>query len=243
MKVNQTLAIVVAMAGIPAAALAGPVPVGFPGEEPPSGGGYNPRTPPMRGVVANDIASIGLKMYDGANNAVSVNLNGEVSVPRGPSFTNIGANRNGGGQIQASWDEVVQNNVVYINTIIRSSDGAQFMPPTAMVNGQAAFFWNWRFGMSNNVDFYNYVTNVTVVSARAYFSDNGGLSFFGFNNIAGGLNSSNWNPGCDPGQLLASIGDGTNFVFLQYQILIVPAPAGAGALAAFGLFAARRRRR
>ena len=191
---------------------------------------YQPQvqTVTVGGVMPNDTASMSLWMIDASDNSVSINMGGEFSVTRGPVFTNIGTNRNGGGQIQASWDEVVQGNNVFINVIFRTSDGSMFMPPTATVNGQPAFFWTWHFGVADPVNYQPWVDSVNLLSARIFFSDNGGQSFNSFSNISG-LGSS-FMSGMDGGNYLASIGDGTNYIMLQYQIQPVPAPAGVGAV-------------
>lgn len=205
-----------------------------------------PGTPPIQtvttgGVMQGDTASMSLVMIDANDNSVTVNMGGEFSVGRGPVFTSIGANRNGGGNILASWDEVIQGSNVYINAVFRTSDGSMFMPPTATVNGQPAFFWTWHFGSANPVSYQPWVTSVNLLSARIFFSDNSGQSFNSFSNIAG-LGGS-FLSGQDNGNYLASIGDGTNYIMLQYQIQPVPAPAGVGAVLGGALLLARRRRR
>jgi hypothetical protein len=208
-----------------------------------SGRGYNGRTgAPIRGVVAGDIASMCMVMMDGSGHATSINASGECNVQRGSTFTDLGQSRNGNGHILATWDEVVSGNLVYVNAIYKTSDGSQFMPVTAMVNGQPAYFWTWRMGMQDPVNFQPFVTSVTLNAARVYFSDTGGQSFTSSTDITSNLNT-NWNPGRDPGLTLASIGDGTNFMLLSYQITVVPAPAGLGAMAGASLLALRRRRR
>jgi hypothetical protein len=85
------------------------------------------------------------------------------------------------------------------------------------------------------------MTAVNLLSARIFFSDNGGQSFNSFNNIAG-LGGS-FLPGRDNGNYLATIGDGTNYIMLQYQIQPVPAPAGLAAVVGGAMLIARRRRR
>ncbi len=207
----------------------------------PTGGGYAPRGG-TTGVLPNDVASMSLVMIDGNDHSVSVNMGGEALVQRGATFTNIGANRNGGGAVMASWDEVVTGNNVYINAIFKSADGSMLLPPTSTVNGQPAFFWSWHMGVTNPVNYLGWVTQVGLTSARIYFSADGGQSFTGNADISAGLGGSFMN-GRDNGQYLASIGDGTNYVMLRYQIQVVPAPAGAAALGAAGLLVARRRRR
>ncbi|HYE61563.1 MAG TPA: hypothetical protein VD997_06180 [Phycisphaerales bacterium] len=203
-------------------------------------GGYGPRAA-SRAVLAGDAASMSLVMIDANDNSIAVNMGGHVNVTRGASFTSLGNNRNGGGQILGSWDEVVQGNDLYINAIFKTSDGSMFMPPTATVNGSPAFFWKWQFGTTEAVNYMPWVESVGLTSARIFFSDNGGQSFSSFSNISG-LNGS-FMAGRDNGNYLATIGDGTNYILLQYRITPVPAPAGAAALAGAALLATRRRRR
>jgi hypothetical protein len=234
----RTILIAGALACTPMAALADITPYSLPDPAPTPGYGGRVGTP---GVRANDTASMSLMMFDSQDRSASVNMGGEFSVTRGPSFTNIGANRNGGGNVLSSWDEVVQGSTVYVNAMFKTSDGSMFMPATARVNGSPAFFWTWHFGVTDPVNYQPWVTQVQLLSARIYFSDNGGASFNSFSNISG-LGGS-FLTGRDSGNYLASIGDGTNFILLQYQISVVPAPAGLGVLAGAGLMAARRRRR
>jgi hypothetical protein len=205
-----------------------------------SSSGYSPRTT-VRPTIVNDQASMSLLMIDANSNSVAINTGGEVNVQRGPTFTNIGTNRNGGGAIMASWDEVQQGNNVFINAVFKTSDGSMFMPPNALVNGQPAFFWSWHFGTANQVNYYPWIDSVSLLSARIFFSDNGGQSFNSFSNIAG-LGNSFMN-GRDNGNYLATIGDGTNYIMLQYQINAIPAPAGLAALAGGAMILGRRRRR
>lgn len=218
-----------AISALPALAEITPYPVG----------GYQPRVT-NGAVLASDAASMTLVMVDANDQSVSVNMGGNVNVTRGSTFTSLGNNRNGGGQILGSWDEVIQGNDIYINAIFRTSDGSMFMPPTATVNGSPAFFWKWQFGSTNPVNYQPWVTSVGLTSARIYFSDNGGQSFSSFSNISG-LNGS-FMSGRDNGNYLATIGDGTNYILLQYRITPVPAPAGIAALGGAALLITRRRR-
>ena len=55
-------------------------------------------------------------------------------------------------------------------------------------------------------------------------------------------NAADWRPGSDPGQLMTAIGDGTNFVLLQYEVTYVPG-AGSAALLGAGLLSMFGRRR
>jgi hypothetical protein len=207
-------------------------------------GGYSGRTGgPTPGVIPGDVASMSLIMMDGGANPESVNALGDGLILRGSGqYSDLGANRNGGGHVQAIWDEVLQGNATSIIAIFKTSDGSQFLPASSEVNGQPAQFWTWRFGMTDPVNFQPSVTGVTLNSAHVYFSNDGGQSFTGSTDITSNL-STNWNPGRDPGLSMASIGDGTNFLMLEYQITVVPAPAGMAALAGGSLLALRRRRR
>jgi len=207
----------------------------------PRDAGYGPRNDPIRGVLTNDTVNFSLHMYNASFGTASINTLGEVTIPRGPAFTDMGLNRNGTGRIQGTWDEVIQGNNLYINTVIKTSNGQQFVPGTAMVGGSPAAFWTWHFGTANGVDFFPWVTSVTLVTARAYMSSDGGQTFFNSAGIMPGMESS-WNPGRDPGTLMSSVADGTNYMLFQYQIVVVPAPSGLGVMAG-GLLAATRRRR
>jgi hypothetical protein len=198
---------------------------------------------PIQGVMPGDSATMSLVMMtSGTASPQAINMLGEGQIIRGNTFTDLGANRNGGGHIQASWDEVVSGGQVYITAIFRTSDGSQFMPATAQINGEPAIFWTWHLGMQDPINFQNWVTNVTVNSAHVSLSDSGGQSFTSTIDFSSNF-TQNWNPGHDQGIELAMIGDGTNYMMLQYGISVIPAPAGLGALAGAGLLALRRRRR
>jgi hypothetical protein len=231
----RSILIAAGLTAMSSAALAGVTPYSFES----GSGGYSPRAT-IGAVWASESASMSLLMVDGMDQSTSVNVGGHVSVTRGSTFTNLGANRNGGGAILGSWDEVVSGSNNFINVIYKTSDGSQFMPVTANVNGNSAFFWKWQFGVTDQVTYQPWVQSVGLVTARIYFSDNGGQSFSSFSNISG-LNG-NFNSGRDNGNYLATIGDGTNYILVQYHITPVPAPAGVAALAGAGLLLARRRR-
>lgn len=201
--------------------------------------GYAPRGG-RPGVVPGDAASMCIMMVDDNDHSMAANTGGEVPVIRGSAFTDLGANRNGGGHILGSWDEVILGDNVYVNAIFKTADGSMLIPPTSNLNGVPTYFWSWHFGMGYAVTFMPGVTQVDLLGARAYFSDNGGQSFTGFADISAGHNGSFLN-GRDPGQYLATVGDGTNYMMLQYQIRVVPAPAALAAFGGLTLLARRRR--
>jgi hypothetical protein len=194
------------------------------------------------GVMPGDHASMCMTMQDSAHHQTELNMTGDCSVQRGSSYMDLGANRNGGSHLLGSWDEHVTGNSVYINAIFKTADGSMFMPITSSVNGQPAYYWSWNFGTNDPVDYQPWVTGVTLQAAHIYFSDNGGQSFIGAVDMFPAL-GPNFDPGRDPGMLLTSIGDGTNFVLLQYQIQVAPAPGGLAAMAGASMLALRRRRR
>src|SRR5262249_51640732 len=139
--------------------------------------GYDGRTggpPPI--VVQGDSASMSLIMMDASLNSVSVNTMGECSVPRGNAFHDLGVSLNGGGNIQAIWDQNAQGAQTIITAIFRTADGSQFMPMSARVGGQPAVFWTWHFGVVDPVDFQPWVTSVTLNSAHVFFSSDEGQS-------------------------------------------------------------------
>ncbi|MBS0195484.1 MAG: hypothetical protein JSR77_01875 [Planctomycetes bacterium] len=210
--------------------------------------GYGPRVTPLRGVNPNDRVSVGLVMYDSSLNPVSVNSGGDALVQRSVGSTDLGTNRNGSGHIQAFWDELIVNNAVVIRCAISTTNGEALVPATATVprpggGSSPASFWSWRFGTSDPVNYQSYVTNVLLRRASISFSSDGGQSYS--NTITHTTtipNRANWNPGVDDGELLASVGDGTNYVLLQYEIEVTPTP-GTLALLAGGMFSIGRRGR
>ncbi|GJQ28994.1 MAG: hypothetical protein HBSAPP03_08780 [Phycisphaerae bacterium] len=210
------------------------------------GGGYDDRDDgmPFDGVVAGDSATMSLKMYDMNGGVVSINAGGDLSVGRGPSFKNLGLNRNGPSSVQGSWDSVISGNRMYIIAMFRlTSITDQFMPPGANNNGVPAFAWTWNFGTLDPITWAPYVTSVQIAQAQAYFSNDLGVSYTnGSVDFTGNLPSGQWVPGSDHGLLLPTFGDGTNAVLLSYELNIVPAPSSLGVLAGVGLLACRRRR-
>jgi hypothetical protein len=197
---------------------------------------------PAPAVVPGDTASMSLIMMDSGADSRPMNAGGDFIVQRSSNFLDIGQNFNTAGHIQALWNEVAQGSQLSIMAIFRTSDGSQFMPQGSTIQGgQPAVFWTWHLGVTDPINFQSWVTSVHVDSAHVFFSADSGQTFTGsvdFTNIL----PQNWDPGVDQGLTLSSIGDGTNYMLLDYQITAVPAPAGLGALAAGSLLAFRRRR-
>jgi hypothetical protein len=202
--------------------------------------GYGDRAV-LRGVAPGDSATMCLVMMDSQGHVQAVNSTAECDVTRGNTFTDLGSNSNGGGDLLGAWEEVVQGNSLYVNAVFKTSDGSQFMPITSKVNGQSAYFWSWHMGLNDPVNFQNFVTAVPLITGRVAFSSDGGQTFTNTSSITTNL-SSDWDPGRDPGVLMTNIGDGTNYMLLQYQIQVVPTPAALATLGLGGLFMGRRRR-
>jgi hypothetical protein len=199
--------------------------------------------PPI--VLQGDTASMSLIMMDASLNSVSVNTMGDISVPRGNAFNDLGVSLNGGGNIQAIWDQNASGTQTIITAIFRTADGSQFMPMTAHVGQEPAVFWTWHFGVVDPVNFQPWVTSVTLNSAHVFFSADSGQTFSGSVDMTSNL-PSNWMPGRDNGLTVSSIGDGTNFIMMQYNVGFtgtVPAPGGVATIALGSLLALRRRRR
>jgi len=211
-------------------------------------GGYDPRSNPLRGVAINDRATVSLLMYDANLNFTSVNTGGESLVPRNTGPVDGGANRNGTGRVRFFWDEVVVNNRTVIRCTMSTSNGEAFVPENSQVptpgGGSApAVYWSWHFGSVDPVNFQSFITNVTLSRATISFSNDGGQSYFSTVTHTNTIPSrANWNPGVDNGQLLNTVGDGTNSVLLQYEVTYVPS-AGSIALLSGGLLAIFGRRR
>jgi hypothetical protein len=187
-------------------------------------------------------------MYDSALNRQSINTGGEAPVVRTVSSTSIGNNRNGVGTVNAYWDEIVSGSNQYIRCVLSTSNGEAFIPAGSTVTTQAggtqpAAFWSWQFGTVDGVDFASYVDQVRLTRASISFSADRGQSFFStFTHTSTIPNRNNWIPGSDDGELLASVGDGTNYIMLQYTIEVTPSP-GSLALLSGGLLTVTRRRR
>lgn len=229
-------------------------PVFLPQGGDPSGGsqsgGYDSRVNPTRGVMPNDRVSMTLITYDAQLNSVNVNSLGELRVTRSVGTVNGGANRNGTGNVTFSWDETVSGSRTYIRAMIRTSNNEPFFPATSTVplpggGTSQAVYWSWHFGTIDPVNYQSNITNARLVRSSISFSADGGQSYSGTMNTTSSIdNAPDWRPGSDPGQLMTSIGDGTNMILLQYEVTYVP---GAGSTALVGLGCAtmfgRRRRR
>ena len=233
------------------------VPIALP-EPPPSGvgpsddgsGGYGPRVNPTRGVMPNDRVTMTLITYDGQlTNSTSINSLGDFRVQRSVGSVDGGANRNGTGRVTFSWDETVSGTRTFIRAIIRTSNNEPFFPATSTVplpgGGTApAAFWTWHFGTIDPVNYQTNVTGVRLVRSSISLSSDNGQSYSSTMTTTSGIsNAADWRPGSDPGQMMTNIGDGTNFVLLQYEVTYVPgagsaALLGAGVMSMFG----RRRR-
>ncbi len=212
-------------------------------------GVYGPRANPTRGVNPNDRASMALLMYDADLNFTTVNTTGEVNILRGGTATPSGINRNGQGLILFTWDEaVISSSRTIIRATIATSNGEALVPATARVARAGgitapAVYWSWRMGVVDPINFRSDITRVQLNRASISFSSDGGASYFNTSSHTNTIPTrGDWRPGFDGGELLTSVGDGTNFIMLQYEVSYVPTP-GALALLGAGLTVVTRRRR
>jgi hypothetical protein len=211
------------------------------------GGGYSPRVNPLRGVSPGDTASMGLFMFDANFNFAPVNTGGDALVTRGANAS-LGGNNNGSSNVTGFWDEVVLGNTVVIRAAFGTASGEPLLPmgsqvPTPGGGSAPAAFWTWRFGGLDPVNFMDHVTQVRLIRATVSFSADRGQSYFStISHTTSIPNRNNWNPASDDGLIVSNIGDGMNYVMLQYEIEVVPTP-GPIALMAGGLFALAARRR
>jgi len=211
---------------------------------------YGPRVNPTRGVALNDRVSMTLTLYDAQLNSTTVNTSGDFRVQRSVGAVDGGANRNGTGRVLFTWDEVVSGTRTYVRATIQSSNREALMPATSTIplpgggTSQAAF-WSWHFGTIDPVNYQSYITGVNLVRSSISMSSDGGQSYFSTLTTTSSIsNAADWRPGADPGQLMTTLGDGTNFVLLQYEVTYVPS-TGSVALFGAGLTAilGQRRRR
>jgi hypothetical protein len=212
-------------------------------------GVYGPRANPQRGVSPNDRASMVLTMYDADLNFTTVNTTGEVNILRGGTATPSGFNRNGQGLILFTWEEVVvSSSRTIIRATIATSNGEALVPATAQVARPGgitapAVYWSWRIGAIDPINFRSDITRVQLNRASISFSSDRGASYFATTVHTNTIPTrGDWRPGFDSGELLTSVGDGTNMVMLQYEVSYVPTP-GALAILGAGLTVATRRRR
>lgn len=196
-------------------------------------GGGGQREFPGGSVKAGDKASMSLTMPSGQY----INQDGDKAVERGGAPVSIGKNRNGVGNILAAWDEINTGSGRYIQALWQTDNGEDILPL-----GAPSFFWGWKFGMSDPVEFLPFVTNVEVKTATLALSRDSGASFFTLFSIKGGIsNPASWD-GKDPGIFQSSAGNGINLVLALYEIDPVPAPAALSVFGLAGLAVGRRRR-
>ncbi len=226
----------IVLAGVPAAALAGPM--GTPGA--PGGVIDNPAA-----VPANDSTSLALRIYATPNVSMFLNAQGDVSVTRGAAFTPIGSSPAGyGGYIvEAQWDELVSPTTNTLKVVWRTSTGQKFLPPNPSIQGQSAIALEWRIGVTDPVSWVPNVSHCNLVAAFIKTSTTGGGSLISYN-ITQSV-SNPWN-GTSFGTTLP-ISAFTNVNYIEanfvYTPVVVPAPwSGAGLLLAIGVCAGRRRR-
>lgn len=223
-----------------------------PGDDGGGGGGYGPRANPLRGVNPNDRVTMSLLMYDSNLNFLPVNTGGQTLVTRGGTSTDGGANRNSvqtpQGRVNLFWDEIVTSGRTFIRATLSSSNGEALIPESAVipqVGGGVlpAVYWSWNFGSIDPVNYLPDIANVSMIRSSISFSNDGGQSFFSTINHTNTITTrGNWNPGFDNGQLLNSVGDGTNHILLSYEVQYIP-NAGSVALLGAGLLTMSRRRR
>jgi hypothetical protein len=201
----------------------------------------------LRTVADDDKVSLSLVMQSLTGKRQSVNVPGNESphvlVTKGPSFTDIGSNRfSPSGRILASWDEVVSSNLFIVRIRIKSSDGSQFLPTGAMVDGDPVLAWTWNVGLTDPINFQDWVTSVKVTSATARFSYDSGATYrAGSLNFTNSLPTDQWSPAIDNGVLRSTVGDGTNAMLLEYKLLVVPTPGvGVALVGGLGLLSRRR---
>lgn len=192
-------------------------------------------------VVANDTASMSLKMYGSFGSVVSINSGGDVPVLRSQPLVSIGNNINGTGQILAGWDEIVDsspghNQVLFV---LKTSNGEDMFPADVKIGAEDFFVFSWIIGIPDRVSFKNGFTTLPLFSAKAELSDNGGPSgIFQTKPIL--TDHQTWD-GTDDGVGQPLAGRGVNYIRLTYEIGQVPAPASL-AMAGLGLIASGRRR-
>lgn len=234
--------ILVVLAGS-AVALAGPLnppqgPAMFVGPASPSGG---PDEPSFPGVLGDETASVGLKVY--ANPSVSgfINAGGDQPVMRGATH-NIGSGgAYGTYNVQASWDEFVGTNTNIIQVVWKTSNSQRFVPSGALVGGLPVQFLEWRFGVTDPVMFGPWVTGNSLVAATISSSTNGGQTLQNFDITASVTNP--WNGTVSGTTLPISFFNNANYIQLTVEYVLVPAPGAVAVVAgAAGLIAVRRRR-
>jgi hypothetical protein len=211
--------------------------------------GYDSRANPVRGVNANDRVSMTLIQYDANANPAFVNSDGEVRVPRGAGITDGGQNRNGTGRLQMSWDETVSGSRTFIRATISTSNREPLVPASATVplpGGPApAVLWSWHFGVVDGVNYFDFISGVRLIRSQISFSTDNGQSYFNTIVTTSSIpNSDRWMPGSDAGQILSSVGDGTNYIFLQYEVSYIPGPASVALIGGgvITMLSGRRRR-
>lgn len=194
-------------------------------------------------TMPGETASMALRQYQNPSNNGFINAGGAVNVARGPTFTSLGANVNGSGQIEGRWDEIV-GDVTRIQVIWRTSNQEAFIPAGALINGAPVQFLGWEFGNNNPVNFGPWVQHVELIGATLSSSDDWGNNILDTFDVFSAINSPNpWDGTGGVGAQGSGFWQDANWIELELEYQVVPAPAAAGTLALAGVVGAFRRRR
>jgi hypothetical protein len=247
--------------------------VSIPGFED-SAGGFGDRVDLLPGgapgVRSGDLTSVGLTVttLDGITRPACVGSGSNVA--RGSAFTDLGAHYSGTDTVRVQWQEVPStSSVSFVNIIIKTTNGGALFP-SSHPSGSPVVSWRWNIGATDPIDFRattgdinagNYIQEVRLNNATAYYSRNGGRSFYQSQIYGSGLQSvyypntpaSGSDPAVgtdllhavfnDPGFDQSLVDDGANYVLLRYELAFyVPTPGTLGLLSCAMLTTARRRR-
>jgi len=247
--------------------------VSIPGFED-SPGGYGDRVDLLPGgapgVRGGDLTSVGLTVTT-LNGVTHQACTGSGSnIARGSAFTDIGTHYSGTDTVRVQWQEIPStSSVSFVNIVIKTTNGGALFP-SIHPSGSPVVSWKWNIGATDPIDFRattgdiaagNYIQEVRLNNATAYYSRNGGRSFYQSQIYGSGLPSvyypdtpaSGSDPAVgtdllhavfrDPGFDQSLVDDGANYVLLRYELAFyVPTPGSLGLLTCALLTAGRRRR-
>lgn len=202
-------------------------------------------------VANNSVATVSLVGFAGGQFR-TLNSEGDAPVPVStfddPKFYSIGTNTvpNPSQEdiLEAAWYEVVNPQGQFVQLVIRSRNGKQFVPVGTKVDGHTVQAFSYELGGDGNgIDWKGWISHVSWTEYVINYSTDGGQTAYSDPTIYDPIGDSHWN-GIDVLHLGLEVpGSGVNWIQVNYKIGVVPAPGALTGLAIAGGLLARRRRR
>ncbi|MCL4741677.1 MAG: hypothetical protein KJZ54_05670 [Phycisphaerales bacterium] len=202
-------------------------------------------------VANNSVATVSLVGFAGGQFR-TLNSEGDAPVPVStfddPKFYSIGTNTvpnpSQEDVLEAAWYEVVNPQGHFVQLVIRSRNGKQFVPVGTQVDGHTVQAFSYELGGDGNgIDWKGWVSHVSWTEYVINYSTDGGQTAYSDPTIQDPIGGAHWN-GIDVLHLGLEVpGSGVNWIQVNYKIGVVPAPGALTGLALAGGLLARRRRR